>query len=160
MNYKSKIIALLVLATCFLACKTMKKNLEAGTNAAIDRMTIVPTAVARMATDVSKKIYANDSLKDGTSVAINTFDIKFSNQKDSFQLQINNMSFFWLRDSVHYENFIIPKWDMMKYADTMRGVFNCSYRIPGKDRIQCLSGEYSIINREMEKIGEFTPCIQ
>jgi len=91
----------------------MKKNLETGTNAAIDRMTIVPTAVARMATDVSKKIYANDSLKDGTSVAINTFDIKFSNQKDSFQLQINNMSFFWLRDSVHYENFIIPKWDMM-----------------------------------------------
>jgi hypothetical protein len=160
MSYKSKIIALLVLAICFQACRTMKKNLEAGISATMDRMVIVPAAVARFATDVSKKIYSNDSLKDETSVVIDTFDVKFYNQKDSFQMQINNISFYWLRDSLHYKNFIFPKWDIMKYADTMRGVFDCSYRIPGKDQIQCLSGEYSIINRKIEKIGEFKPCMQ
>ena len=84
MSYKSKITALLALAVCFQACRTMKQNLDGGISATVDRMVIVPTAVARFSVAVSKQIYLNDSLKDGTS-----------------------------------------------YADTMRAVFDCSYRIPG-----------------------------
>jgi hypothetical protein len=160
MSYKTKTIALLILAICSQACGILKRNVQSGANAITDRYFIVPMAVSQSLKDASRKIYSNHSLKDGTAVVIETFNVRFFNQIDSFPLQMNNISFYWSGDSVYYKNFNFPKWDINKYADTMRSVFNSSYRISGGTEIQCMSGEYSIKSGEIEKVAEFKPCMQ
>jgi hypothetical protein len=159
MSYKIKTIAFLILIIWLQAC-TVRKKVQSGVNAMTDRVVVVPTAVARFVTDASKKIYSDDSLKDGTSVVIDNFNVKFYNQNDSLQVQMSDMTFYWLKGSLYYKNFIFPKWDINKYADTMRSVFDCSYQIPGKTQVQCISGEYSVKNGKIEKIAEFRPCVQ
>ena len=159
MSYKIKTIALLILTIWLQACAA-QKNLQSGVNAITDRIVIVPTAVAQFVTDVSKKIYSNDSLKDRTPVVIRIFNVTFYNQKDSFQLQFNDISFYFSGDSAYYNNFIFPKWDVNKYADTMRSIIDCSYQIPNKNHNQCISGEYAIKEGKIEKIADYKPCMQ
>lgn len=159
MSYKTKTITFLILTIWLQACAA-PKNFRSGVNTIMDRITIVPAAVAQFVTDVSKNIYSNDSLKDRTPVMIKTFNVTFYNQKDSFQLQFNDMSFYFSGDSVYYNNFIFPKWDVNKYADTMRSIFDCSYQIPNKNKNQCISGEYAIKKGKIEKIADYKPCMQ
>lgn len=160
MNHKTTIAAILIISVCLQACGTMKRNLESGANSITDRHFIVPAAVSQALEDASKSIYSAESLKDGTWVQIESFNIKFYNQKDSFPLRMNNISFFRKGDSAYYKNFTLPAWDRDKYADTMRSVFECHYRNSSGAEPVCISGAYSIKTGKIEKSEAIKPCMQ
>jgi len=160
MSYKYKITAVLIAAICFQACGTTKRNLQSGVNSATDRRFIVPMAVSKSLEEASRSIYSNESLRDGTSVSVETFNVKFYNRQDSFPIRMDHISFYRMGDSAYYQHFNFPGWDSNKYADTMRSIFECSYRIPGSTEIKCISGEYSIKSGKIEKIAAFKPCMQ
>jgi len=42
----------------------------------------------------------------------------------------------------------------------MGSIFECSYQIPNKNQIQCLSGEYAIKKGKIEKIAAYKLCTQ
>lgn len=160
MRYKNKITAVLIVAICFQACGTMKRNLQSGINAVTDRRFIVPMAVSQSLEEASRSVYSNESLKDGTSVLVETFNVKFYNRQDSFRIHMVNISFYRMGDSAFYQHFNFPGWDINKYADTMRSVFDYSYRIAGATETKCISGEYSIKSGKIEKITDYKPYMQ
>ncbi|MBS1606019.1 MAG: hypothetical protein JST42_25405 [Bacteroidetes bacterium] len=149
---------LMVIAACFSACGTAKRNLQSGVQTGIDRVLAVPAMVSHSLEDAAKTIYVHGGLKDGTTVTIEHFDAEFYGRQDSFPIRMNNIQFYRSGDSVHYENFHFPGWDTRKYADTMRSRYRCSYRVPGSGGAGCLSGAYSVMSGKIERVAAPGPC--
>jgi hypothetical protein len=147
-------IILIVLSQACVA----KKRLEPGVNAVMNRATVIPIAVAQFVTEASSKIYSIDTLTDKTTALIKTFDVRFYSKTDSLQLNFKDFKFYYSGDSVYYENFIFPKWDFSKYADTMRSVINCFYTTPRHSEVRCLTGIYIVTNGRVLNHEQYKFC--
>lgn len=154
-----KKINLIILITLTQAC-VVKKRLQSGINLVMDRVVIVPVAVTQFLTEASSKIYTIDSLSDKTPVLIKTFDVKLYSNRDSLEFNFKDIKFYFSQDTAHYSNFIFPKWNLYKYADTMRGVVNCFFTTPKSSGIRCLVGTYMIINGTILNQKEYKFCSQ
>lgn len=154
-----KKLILIILITLTQAC-AVKRRLEPGINLAVDRIVVVPVAVTKFLTEASSKIYTIDSLSDKTTVLIKIFDVTFQSNRDSLEFNFRDIKFYFSQDTVHYDNFVFPKWNLNKYYDTMRVIVNCFFSTPKYSETRCLKGTYIILNGKILNQKQYIFCSQ
>lgn len=152
----TRLTLIAVFVTQISSCK-MSKNLSSG-QIITDRVLYIPVTSAAILKQAASKVYALDSLKDNTIVLMKDLHMSFFNRRDTLDFNFDEVTFHFLKDSLIFDEFTFPKWDMQKAIDTMQCRINFRFATPSQPTVRYFEGSFNAVKGIVTSIDTFRVC--
>lgn len=152
-----KVILIFIFVAQGYSCSVNRKLSSTG-QIITDRILFIPVASATILKQAATKVYALEELKDNTPVQMKNLYMLFYNQRDTLSFNFDKVTFHFIEDSLIFDEFTFPKWDVQKVADSMQCRINFLFTTTSRSYDKCVAGSFSVVKGIATSVDSLQVC--
>lgn len=156
LNFLKKMICVFIVFI-IQSCQ-FEKQMNSSISIMSKKMIGLDVAMTHFISEAALRIYEIDTLPEKTEAVIKKIDIAFYGDKDSLLLNLKDVKFYFVNDTLHYDNMVLPKYRFNNYSDSLKCNIDCYFITPKHSEIRCLMASYKIVNTNISIQNPFTFC--